>query len=78
MLIKKYIRLSAMIPQCIQCRQFHYDGWYIPPKSGIQPIRKNTTALVLGWAGSNPKYVQVYSKFELKSVGLRQSTLIYR
>ena len=71
MLIRiRCLRLSAMIPTCKHCRQFHYDGWYHPPKSDIEPIRKNTTALILGWAGSQPKYVQLYSKLFANEFGI--------
>ena len=69
MLIRKYLRISAMIPKQCQCRKYHYDGWYHPP-NGIKPIRQNTTALVLGWAGSQPKYVQVYSKLFAQEFGI--------
>ena len=61
-----------MIPKChySSSTKYHYDGWYHPPQNGVEPIRQNTTALILGWAGSQPRYVQVYSKLFAQEFGI--------
>lgn len=51
-------------------RRFHYNGWYNPPNPDVKPIAENTTALIFGWAGAQPKYVQSYSKLYANEFGI--------
>lgn len=51
-------------------RHFHYNGWYNPPNQDVKPIAENTTALIFGWAGAQPKYVQTYSKLYANEFGI--------
>ena len=36
----------------------------------IQPFVKDTTALIFGWAGSQPRYVQAYNKIYANELGI--------
>ena len=38
--------------------------------SDVQPHIKDTTALIFGWAGSQPKYVQAYNRFYANELGI--------
>ena len=64
------MRLNLRILNIFQKRNFHYNGWWHPPAKDVKPYTKDTTALVLGWAGSQPKYVQAYTKLYSNDLGI--------
>ena len=66
----KLIRLNSSLTSFLPKRYYHYDGWWHPPKKNIIPHRKNTTALVLGWARSQPKHVETYTKLYANELGI--------
>lgn len=49
-------------------RSFSYDGWYQKPQKVA--IKPNTTAIVLGWAGSQQKHVQKYTEVYSQELGI--------
>ena len=63
------IRVCSKMRFC-QKRKFQYDGWYQAPLTNTEPLVKDSTALVLGWAGAQPKYVQSYSKMYSGELGI--------
>ena len=64
------MRLNLRALNLYQKRCFHYNGWWHPPAKNVKTHSKDITALVLGWAGSQPKYVQAYTKLYANELGI--------
>jgi hypothetical protein len=57
--------------KCINLlRMIHYDGWYHEPVSPKTPIKSDTTAVILGWAGANRDHVQKYTQLYSNEFGI--------
>ena len=62
--------LKFRVKNLLVKRYYHYDGWWHPPKKNLIPHRKDTTALILGWARSQPKHVETYTKLYANELGI--------
>ena len=60
---------KSFIPLTLS-NKLHFISLFVLIFTGVKPYKKDTTALVLGWAGSQPRYVQAYTKFYANELGI--------
>ena len=63
-------RIHLTCSNLVLQRNYHYDGWWNPPAKNVFPQNKNTTVLILGWAGSQQKHVETYTKLYANEFGI--------
>ena len=47
-----------------------YDGWYDRPPEEVRSKKPGTTAVVFGWANSDPRHVRKYTQMYASQLGI--------
>ena len=47
-----------------------YDGWYDRPPEEVRSKKQGTTAIVFGWANSDPRHVRKYTQMYASQLGI--------